>query len=293
MAARRTGSRKPGLGRGLEALLPLEQPEAGFAEIPIDRIGPNPQQPRHKFDSENLTELADSIREVGVLQPVLVRKGEEEGSYVLVAGERRLRAAASIGLEEIPAVIRSEAGNESYLTEALIENVQRTDLGPLEEAAAYRQLMEDFSMTHELVAQRVGKSRSAVSNTVRLLQLPAVIQGMVERNELSAGHARALLAIDDEAYAIHVAERAVTEGWPVRRVEEAAKARTGESKTTTKTAMPRVRPPAVIELEQRLAEQLDAKVSIDYRGKGGKLVVRFTSIDDLERIYRRFLSRGA
>ncbi len=291
MAARRAGTRKPGLGRGLDALLPVEQPDAGFAEIPIDRVAPNPRQPRQGFDEEAMGELADSIREVGVLQPIVVRTGEESGTFVLVAGERRLRAAETAGLERIPAVIRAEAGDDVSLTEALIENVQRKDLGPLEEAAAYQQLMEDFSMTHERVAERVGKSRSAVTNTVRLLQLPAPIQGMVERGELSAGAARALLTVEDVAYAVHIAERAAAEGWPVRRVEEAVKSRaaSGDEGPKARSGAPAMRPAAVIALEARLAEHLDAKVSINYTGRGGRLVVRFSSIDDLERIYRQFL----
>ena len=188
-------ARKSGLGRGLESLIPVEHPSVGFAELELEEISPNPQQPRVRFDDDALGELAASIREVGVLQPVVVRPGDTEGTYFLIAGERRLRAAGMAGLATIPAVIREPESDERHLTEALIENVQRKDLSPLEEAAAYRNLMEDFGMTHEQVAGRVGKSRSAVTNTIRLLQLPAAIQGMLEREELSAGHARALLAL--------------------------------------------------------------------------------------------------
>ena len=279
-------ARKTGLGRGLDALLPVDRPQAGYAVVPLDHVAPNPQQPRTRFDEAGLAALADSIKEVGLLQPIVVRPADGEGRYVLVAGERRLRAASLAGLEQVPVVIRAPAGDDANLTEALIENLQRTDLGPLEEAAAYVHLLEDYGMTHEQVAERVGKSRSAVTNTIRLLQLPPTIQGMVEREELSAGHARALLAVEDAAYAVHLATRAVVEGWSVRRIEEAVKQ---QARAPRPTPVPPARPAAVIELEERLAERLDAKVRIDYRGRGGRLVVRFASIDDLERIYRAFI----
>jgi ParB family chromosome partitioning protein len=284
-------ARKAGLGRGLDALIPVEHPTHGFADIPIDAIRPNPQQPRETFDEEALDALAASIREVGVLQPIVVRPDDEEGSYVLVAGERRWRAAAMAEASVIPAVIRDEADDETNLTEALIENLQREDLSPLEEAAAYRQLLEDFSMIHEQIAERVGKSRSAVTNTLRLLQLPAAIQGMLERGTLSAGHARALLTVEDEAFAIHIAERAASEGWSVRGVEEAVRSRSQAE--VRRPARVRPRPPAIIELEERLAEYLDTGVNIQYAGRGGRMVVRFTSLDDLERIYRQLFASGS
>ena len=279
-------ARKTGLGRGLDALIPVDLPTQGFAAIPVDRIVPSPDQPRTHFDEETLQGLTASIREVGVLQPVIVRPPTEDGQYVLVAGERRWRAAQLAGLEEIPAVIRDDPGEAAGLTDALIENLQREDLTPLEDAAAYRNLMEDFSMTHDRIAQRVGKSRSAVTNVIRLLQLPAAIQGMLDRGELSAGHARPLIGLEDESYVVHVAQRAASEGWSVRQVEEAARARS-ESGPVRERAEKPPRPPAIIELEERLTERLDAKVSIDYRGKNGKLVIRFGSLDELERIYRQ------
>lgn len=280
-------ARKSGLGRGLDALIPVDRPEVGFAEVPIDHVEPNPEQPRTHFDDGDLGELAASIREVGILQPIVVRAGEESGRYVLVAGERRLRAAGLAGLSQLPAVIRPEAGAESDITEALIENVQRKDLSPLEEASAYQNLLENFGMTHERIAERVGKSRSAVTNTLRLLQLPARIQGMVENRDLSAGHARALLSLEDEAYAVHIAERAVAEGWSVRRIEEAVRTRQSDDATPKRPKSVPLRPAAIIELEERLAEHLQARVAIDYRGKGGRVVVRYQSLEDLERIYRR------
>ncbi len=279
-------ARKSGLGRGLDALIPVDHPSVGFAELELEEISPSPQQPRNRFDDDALEGLAASIREVGVLQPVVVRPGERDGSYLLVAGERRLRAAEIAGLATIPAVIRSTESDERHLTEALIENVQRKDLSPLEEAAAYRNLLEDFDMTHEGVATRVGKSRSSVTNTIRLLQLPAAIQGMLEREELSAGHARALLALDDEAYAVHIAERVIAEGWPVRKVEEAVKSRSVPDETPPRR-MPAMRPAAIIELEERLAERLATNVKITPRGNGGRMVIRYGSLEDLERIYRQ------
>ncbi len=281
-------ARKSGLGRGLDALIPVDHPVGGFAELSLDAISPNPQQPRRRFDDEALDELAASIREVGILQPIVVRAGAEEGSYVLIAGERRLRAAEVAGLARIPAVIRPAESDSADLTEALIENVQRADLSPLEEAAAYRNLLEDFGMTHEGVAERVGKSRSAVTNTLRLLQLPPAIQGMLDRGELAAGHARALLSVDDPAYALHIARRAVEEGWSVRLVEEAARERVAD-KPTRRTVSP-VRDASIIELEERLSERLGTTVKIRPKGDGGRLVIQYGSLDDLERIYRALFS---
>ncbi len=281
-------ARKSGLGRGLDALIPVEHPVGGFAEVDVAAVAPNPHQPRRRFDDDALEELAASIREVGVLQPILVRHGEEEGSYVLIAGERRVRAAELAGLGRVPAMIRSTDSDAGDLTEALIENVQRTDLSSLEEAAAYRNLLEDFGMTHEEVAERVGRSRSAVTNTLRLLQLPPAIQGMLDRGELSAGHARALLSVDDPAYALHIARRAVDEGWSVRLVEEAARERSPEPSSRRRRR--EARPAAIIELEERLTERLGTNVSIRPRGEGGRLVIRYTSLDDLEEIYRALFS---
>lgn len=277
-------TRKGGLGRGLDSLLPVERPTNGLADLPLELIRPNPQQPRQTFDEQALESLAASIREVGLLQPIVVRHDEE--GYVLIAGERRCRAAELAGLEEIPALIRAEGIDAAAsLAEALIENVQREDLSPLEEAGAYQQLMADFGLTHEAVADRVGKSRSSVTNTLRLLQLPTRIQGMVGRGELSAGHARALLGLDDTAYAIHIAERVVAEGWSVRQVEDAVKLRVGQA-APRRTSIPRPRPAAIIELEDRLGERLGTAVKIDHGKRGGKVSIKYSSLDDLERIYR-------
>ena len=280
-------ARKSGLGRGLDALIPVERPDRGFATIPVDRIVPNPAQPRSRFDEQALAALAASIREVGVLQPVVVRPANDAGEYVLVAGERRCRAARLAGLEEVPAILREASASTAGLVEALVENVQREDLTALEEAAGYLELMEEHGMTHEQVAERVGKSRSAVTNTLRLLQLPAAIQGLLEGGDLAAGHARALLGLDDEAYAVAIAERAVHEGWSVRSVEEAVRERQAPTVAASRPPAP-VRPAAIIELEQRLAAELGSKVRITHGKRGGKLVVNYRNLDDLEEIYRRF-----
>lgn len=283
-------ARKSGLGRGLDALLPGGSPQEGLNTVPVDRVAPNPTQPRRRFDEESLEALAASIREVGLLQPIVVRPPDEDGMYTLVAGERRCRAARMAGLSEIPAIVRADGGEATNLTEALIENVQREDLGPLEEAAGYQQLLEDFGLTHEEIAERVGRSRPSVTNSIRLLQLPAAIQGLLERGELTAGHARPLLALDDEAYAGHIASQAAEEGWSVRRVEEAVRARSGrgkpEGEAARETRTPR--PAAIIELEERLSEHLGSRVRISSGTRGGKIVVGYRDLDDLERIYRRF-----
>jgi ParB family chromosome partitioning protein len=275
-------ARKGGLGRGLDSLLPVDRPKSGFSNISLDSVEPNPQQPRTHFDEEAMQTLAASIGEIGVLQPVVVRPDDE--GYLLIAGERRCRAARMAGLETIPAIIKEgDIDDTTSLAEALIENVQREDLSPLEEAAGYQQLMEKFGMTHEAVAEKVGKSRSAITNTLRLLQLPTAIQGMVGRGEMAAGHARALLGLEDQAYAVHLAQRIVAEGWSVRQVEDAVKKRAGERVTSSPSQT--VRPAAIIELEDRLGERLGTAVKIDHGKRGGKLVIRYASLDDLERIY--------
>ena len=288
-AASKSGIARRGLGRGLESLIPSAgMSESGFAQVNVDEISPNPQQPRTNFDEESLTSLADSIGTVGVLQPVVLRR-IPEGGYVLVAGERRWRAARRAGLTEIPAMIRT-GDDAASLTEALVENLQRSDLTPLEEAAAYQQLLEDFGMTHDEVGRRVGKSRAAVTNTLRLLGLPASIQGMVERGDLSAGHARALAALEDRAFAEHVAKKAVEEGWSVRQVEDAVRLRRGEE--PLKGGRPRareVRPAEIIELEHRLADRLNSRVTVEFRSGRGALRIDYGSVEDLEKIYRKLM----
>lgn len=282
-----TTKRKAGLGRGLEALIPTE-PDSGdhptYLEVPVDGIKPNPDQPRSRFDEETLSELAASIEEVGVLQPVVLSRGED-GTLYLIAGERRWRAARQAGLTTIPAVVRGSTG-ETTLVEALVENVQRQDLTPLEEAHAYKQLLENTGMNQEQVAERVGKSRPAVSNTLRLLQLPGAVQRMIDSGALSAGHARALIGLEDEKYAVYLAEKAAAEGWSVRQIEDAVRDRREMARPPAATTVRQVRPVEIIELEKRLSDKFGSKVKIDYRNQRGKVEIRFKSLADLERIYR-------
>ena len=284
-------ARKSGLGRGLDALLAAGRPTGGFAMLPVDAVDPNPDQPRDRFTTEPLQGLADSIKEVGVLQPIVVRPAGANGRHVLVAGERRLRAARMAGLTEIPAVIR-DGDDQGRLVEAVVENVQREDLDALEEAAAYRTLMEDFGLSHEQVATKVGKSRSTVTNSVRLLGLPGAIQTLLVAGKISAGAARALLGTDDTAYAVRIANKAATEGWSVRQVEEAVRARQGGAAVAEKkpTRVRKDRAAQIIALEERLGERLGSPVHIEYtRRGGGRMTIRFGSLNDLERIYRSLL----
>ena len=280
-------TRRSGLGRGLESLIPIEPSSGapgGLIQVPVDRITTNPDQPRNRFDDDSLEELAASMKEVGVLQPIVVTG--DEGGYVLIAGERRWRAAKRAGLAVIPAVVRENTGT-STLVEALVENVQRQDLTPLEEAHAYQQLLENYGMTQEQVASRVGKSRPAISNTLRLLQLPVEVQEMVDAGELSAGHARALVGLDDTAYATHLAKRAVDDGWSVRQMEEAVRLRKG-AESRSPSGVRQLRPVEIIELEKRLTDRLGSQVKINYRNEKGKLEIRFGSLAELERLYRIF-----
>lgn len=282
-----TTKRKAGLGRGLESLIPTEsstRDQTSYQEIPVDGIKPNPDQPRSRFDDEKLDELTNSIVEVGVLQPVVVARGDD-GTLHLIAGERRWRAARKAGLATIPAVVRGDTG-DTTLVEALVENVQREDLTPLEEAHAYKQLLENTGMSQEQIAKRVGKSRPAVSNTLRLLQLPGPIQGMIDSGSLSAGHARALIGLEDERYAIYLAEKASKEGWSVRQIEEAVRTRRDMDDPLVRSAVRELRPVEIIELEKRLSDRLGSRVRISYGNEKGKVEIRFGSLVELERLYR-------
>ncbi len=282
-----TTKRKAGLGRGLESLIPTGDSanQTTYRDLPVDTVKPNPEQPRSRFDDDALAELANSIKEWGVLQPVVVQESDQ-GSYVLIAGERRWRAAQLAGLTTVPAVVRG-VESDSTLVEALVENVQREDLTPLEEAHAYRQILENTGMKQEALAKRVGKSRSTVSNSIRLLQLPGPIQTMIDAGALSAGHARALLGLEDEKHATYLADRAVREGWSVRQIEDAVRVRREMEHPPAQTSVKQVRPVEIIELEKRLGEQLESDVKIRYRNKKGKVEIKFRSLEDLERIYRR------
>jgi ParB family chromosome partitioning protein len=269
-------------------------------DIPVASIVPNPHQPRVHFDEESLSELAASIREIGVLQPVLVRS-TGDGTYELIAGERRWRAARRAGMTVIPAVVRT-TDDVGSVEQALIENLHRQDLTPLEEAAAYQQLIEDFSLTHEQVAARVGKSRSSVSNTLRLMSLPASIQALMADGRLSAGHAKALLGTPDRAYQEQLARRAATEHWSVRMLEDAVRDRGSDDAAASpsqgsdgKPPGPgagvaggtRLRPPGLLELEELLADHLSTRVSVTMGTSKGKVVVEFADLEDLERIYHQ------
>src|SRR4051812_4804697 len=278
--------KRGGLGRGLGALIPTGPAEdqiegARFEELPLDSIEPNPRQPREVFDPDALAELVASIREVGILQPVVVRE-VDPGRYQLIMGERRWRASREAGQTTIPAIIR-ETGDDAMLREALLENLHRQELNALEEAAAYQQLLEEFGTTHEELADRVGRSRSHVSNTLRLLNLAPSVQRRVAAGVLSAGHARALLALDDAESQEKLAARVVAEGLSVRAVEEIVAV--GPSEPTARAARAK-RPvaPAVGALAELLSEQLETRVTIDIGRRRGKLVVEFATLDDLERI---------
>ena len=280
-------TRKGGLGKGLGALIPPGAAEGlgagGYQELPVSTIRANRYQPREHFGEEQLSALADSIREVGVLQPVLVRPADD--GYELIAGERRWRAARRAGLQAIPALIRT-TDDASALEHALVENVHRADLNALEEAAAYQQLIEDFGLTHEQVAARVGRSRVAITNTLRLLQLPPAIQKMIQEDTLKGGHARALLGTPDRAFQEQLARRVVNEGLSVRAVEDAVRAHAGDAKRAPSAAPGQLRPPGLLELEELLGDYLETRVKITVGGKQGKITVDFADLADLERLYR-------
>jgi ParB family transcriptional regulator, chromosome partitioning protein len=295
---------KRGLGKGLGALIPTVPltaaadpagvvSEAGqpsdvgayFDEIPVGAITPNPRQPRQVFDSDALEELAASIQAVGLLQPVVVRT-VMPGHYELVMGERRWRACELAGLSQIPAIVR-ETPNDDMLRNALIENLHREQLNPLEEAAAYQQLLDDFSATHEELARKVGRSRPHISNTIRLLGLPAGVQKRVAAGVLSAGHARALLAVDDLQAQEQLAHRIVAEGLSVRAVEEIV-ALGAQAIKAPRQHEPRPKPvaPGLKDLADRLSDAFETRVKVELGQRKGKIVVEFASLDDLERIVR-------
>lgn len=289
-------ARRSGLGRGLDALIPGTQESMsdvtvsvadGLADVAIADIEPNRHQPRDHFDEEGLSSLASSILEVGVLQPVLVRRSER--GYELIAGERRWRAARRAGLSHIPAIVRT-VEDVGSLEQAVVENLHREDLNPLEEAAAYRQLTEDFGLTQDEIARRVGRSRSAVANMLRLFQLPPAVQRMVRDGQLTAGHARSLLGSPDRAFQEALARRSIDSALSVRDVEEAVRARQAPpSDEPGRSAAPspgRTRPPGLLELEGLLSDRLDTKVAVTMGARRGRVVIDFATVEDLERIYR-------
>ncbi|MGW3407973.1 ParB/RepB/Spo0J family partition protein [Streptomyces sp. NPDC000888] len=258
---------------------------AHFAELPLDFITPNPRQPREVFDEDALAELVTSIKEVGLLQPVVVRQ-VGPARYELIMGERRFRACREAGLEAIPAIVRA-TDDDKLLLDALLENLHRAQLNPLEEAAAYDQLLKDFNCTHDQLADRIGRSRPQVSNTLRLLKLSPAVQRRVAAGVLSAGHARALLSVDDSEEQDRLAHRIVAEGLSVRAVEEIVTLMGSRPQTAPRSKGPRAGArlsPALSDLASRLSDRFETRVKVDLGQKKGKITVEFASMDDLERI---------
>ncbi len=266
-----------------QELLPV--PGAHFAEIPVGQISPNPKQPRSVFDEDDMAELVHSVREIGVLQPIVVRPvpGSPD-RFELIMGERRWRASQAAGLERVPAIVR-ETAEDDLLRDALLENLHRSQLNPLEEAAAYSQLLEDFGCTHDELAQRIGRSRPQISNTLRLLKLPPLVQRRVAAGVLSAGHARALLGLDDGAAIERLAQRIVAEGLSVRAVEEVVSLG-GDDAPAPRQKRPRAggRQSGLDDLAQRLSDRFDTRVQISLGRRKGRLSVEFASVEDLNRI---------
>lgn len=263
---------------------PLPVPGAAFTELPIGSIRPNSKQPRQVFDEDAMAELAHSIREFGILQPIVVRQNGD--GYELVMGERRLRAAAAAGMETIPAIVRT-TGDEAMLRDALLENIHRAQLNPLEEAAAYQQLLEEFGTTHDELASRIGRSRPQVSNTIRLLNLSIPVQRRVAAGVLSAGHARALLGLEDKELQDELASRIVAEGLSVRATEELVALHLSghaERKSSRRAPTHRITAPAVTELADKLSDVFDTRVRVELGQRKGRITVEFASVDDLERI---------
>jgi ParB family transcriptional regulator, chromosome partitioning protein len=281
-----TSPRQGGLGRGLGALIPTRDDSeltvvegARFAEIPVDRISPNPAQPRTHFDAEALTELVTSIREVGLLQPIVVRPTGPE-SYELVMGERRLRATKLAGLTSIPAVIK-ETADDAMLRDALLENLHRSQLNPLEEASAYQQLLADFDITQEELANRIGRSRPQISNTLRLLRLPAQVQQRVAAGVLTAGHARAILSVGDHDGMLRLSDKIVNEDLSVRAAEAAA---ANMSRLPRPRLAPGPKQVHLSEVAERLGDRFDTRVKVNLGAKRGQIVIEFATVGDLNRI---------
>jgi ParB family chromosome partitioning protein len=321
-------ARRSGLGKGLSALIPTEvtgDRSSALREVPIGNIKPNPRQPRVNFDEETMSSLAASIKELGVLQPILVRRigPEHSDEFELIAGERRWRATRRAGLQTIPVLIQTSDDTHS-LEQALVENLHRQDLNVLEEAAAYQQLIEEFGFTHDQVATRVGKSRTAVTNILRLLQLPSGVQRFLADGQISSGHARALLGTPDRGYQDVLARQVISDGLTVRAIEHLVRSHNDEANGVMRdigtsdpggvpvgtngssqvgpapvpsvgqtenqnggTTGPRLLPPpGILELEELLSSHLNTRVKVDMSAKRGKVVVEFATLEDLERIYK-------
>ncbi len=286
-------SQRRGLGRGLESLIPSSPAEAKasglqeidgarFAEIPLDQIVANPRQPRHVFDEDHMAELVHSIKEVGLLQPIVVREVGKD-RYELIMGERRWRASGKAGLETIGAIVR-DTSDEDLLRDALLENLHRSNLNPLEEASAYQQLLEDFGCTHEELADRIGRSRPQISNTLRLLKLSPAVQRRVAAGVLSAGHARALVSVANPEIQDRLATRVVAEGLSVRALEEIVTVGPESTKRPAVRQSPKLSAPRLADLAARLSERYDTRVKVDLGRSKGKVTVEFATLEDLERI---------
>jgi ParB family transcriptional regulator, chromosome partitioning protein len=285
-------TRKTGLGRGLDSLIPTQessQPARGIQHVPVGDISPNPRQPRSNFDDLELEELAASIREHGIIQPLVLFEAEENGKYCLIAGERRWLAARKAGLDSVPALIR-QASQQELLEIALVENVQRADLSPLEAAEAYRQLSEEFQISHEQIAIRVGKSRTSVTNTLRLLKLPQTVQRALAARKISEGHARALLALTTAQAQTAALETILRHDLNVRQTEELVRKLSGEKPTSQPKPAP---PPELVALEERLRSQLGTRVSLNHGQKGGTLVIHYYSDEELDQIVLRILGEDS
>jgi ParB family chromosome partitioning protein len=286
-------STRRGLGRGLESLIPSSSADAAasglkeiegarFAEIPLDQIVANPRQPRQVFDEDHMAELVHSIKEVGLLQPVVVREVAKD-RYELIMGERRWRASGKAGLDTIGAIVR-ETSDEDLLRDALLENLHRSQLNPLEEASAYQQLLEDFGCTHEELADRIGRSRPQISNTLRLLKLTPTVQRRVAAGVLSAGHARALVSVANPEIQDRLATRVVAEGLSVRALEEIVTVGPDAAKRPAARQSAKASAPRLADLAARLSERYDTRVKVDLGRSKGRITVEFATIDDLERI---------
>jgi ParB family transcriptional regulator, chromosome partitioning protein len=291
-------SKRGGLGRGLSALIPAA-PEGGdgvstgITEVPLAAVSPNPRQPRTRFDDETIASLAASIREVGILQPLVARRAGD-GRFELIAGERRLRAAKAAGLATVPVVLR-ESDDADLLREALIENIHREDLNPIEQAEAFRQLLDELGLKQEALADRVGVSRSHIANTIRLLGLPLEVQQLLTDDKISAGHARALLSLGDAEAMTSLALRVAAEDLSVRQTEEIVRRFIDapvEVKDGQAVAQPKTASAGLTEVEEILSEQLATRVSIQMGPKRGRVVIEFGSPDDLERIVSEIVGSG-
>lgn len=280
-------ARKSGLGRGLDALIgtDVDIDLSGVKEVPVENIEPNPYQPRSQIDDEGMQELADSIRQHGVIQPLLVTRADLPDRYILIAGERRLLAASRAALETVPVIIR-EASERQRLELALIENLQRADLGPLEEAHAYRQLVQEFELSHEQIAEHVGKSRTAVTNTLRLLNLAPDVQAALEAEKISEGHARALLGLEIHQYQSSILETVLAKQLNVRQTEALVREFSTQKGKPDKK---KVRSAEILELEDRIRHSLGTKVRLNPSKKGGTLIIHYFSNEELDAIVNRIL----